>query len=376
MMFELVVKVVFILAVIPAVMGIVNLILYRPLKKQLEQRLPKLSVLIPARNEEARITPVLQSVLACKGVDFEVIVADDNSTDRTAEIVQNFAIDDPRLRLIETRPLPVGWLGKNNACHFLSTEARHSHAVFLDADVTLELDALARIASEFARRPHLKLLSGFPRQITGSFWEKTLIPLIHTVLLGYLPFPGVKFTNLPMFATACGQLIAVEMKAYREVGGHERIKDCIHDGVMLPRHFRTGGHKTDLMDITDISATRMYETGPQVFSGLMKNAHEGMATPVGLPVWTILLIGGHVLPPVIALWAWATGVTGDIWMLALAGAVLPWIMRFLMTAIFRQSWFGAVVHPFGVCVLVGLQWLAFFRWRSGRKVSWKDRDIG
>ena len=374
-MLELIVQVVFVLALIPALLGTINLLLYRPIKKQAEAGLPKLSVLIPARNEEARITPVLQSVLACTGVDFEVIVADDSSTDQTARIVTDMAKADPRLKLITTRALPEGWLGKTNACHFLSTEAGNKHAVFLDADVTLEPDALSRIASEFARRPQLKLLSGFPRQITGSFWEKALIPLIHTVLLGYLPFPGVKFTNSAMFATACGQLIAVQMDAYREVGGHERIRGCIHDGVMLPRHFRAGGHRTDLVDITDISATRMYETGPEVFSGLMKNAHEGMATPVGLPVWTTLLVGGHVLPPIMAVVAWMAGVSEDTMRLAVIAAALPWVMRFLMTAIFRQSWFGAIIHPFGVAVLVGLQWVAFFRWRSGKKVSWRGREI-
>ncbi len=375
-MLELIVQVVFVLALIPAVLGSINLLLYRPIKKQAAEGLPKLSVLIPARNEEARITPVLQSVLACTGVDFEVIVADDSSTDGTARIVTEMAKSDPRLKLVTTRALPEGWLGKNNACHFLSTKAGNPYAVFLDADVTLERDALVRIASEFARRPQLKLLSGFPRQITGSFWEQTLIPLIHTVLLGYLPFPGVKFTNSAMFATACGQLIAVQMDAYRDVGGHERIRDCIHDGVMLPRHFRAGGHRTDLMDITDISATRMYETGPQVFSGLMKNAHEGMATPIGLPVWTTLLVGGHVLPLVMAVVAWLAGASQDTMQLAIIAAALPWVMRFLMTAIFRQSWFGAVIHPFGVAVLVGLQWVAFFRWRAGKKVSWRGREIG
>ncbi len=375
-MLELVVQVVFLLAVIPAVLGSINLLLYRPINKRAEDALPKLSILIPARNEEARITPVLQSVLACTGVEFEVVVADDSSTDATAQIVTDMAKSHPRLKLVTTRALPEGWLGKNNACHFLSTRASNPYAVFLDADVTFEQDALVRIASEFARRPQLKLLSGFPRQITGSFWEKTLIPLIHTVLLGYLPFPGVKFTNSAMFATACGQLIAVQMDAYREVGGHERIRDCIHDGVMLPRHFRAGGHRTDLMDITDISATRMYETGPEVFSGLMKNAHEGMATPIGLPVWTSLLVGGHVLPPIMAVIAWLAGASPDTIQLAVIAAALPWVMRFLMTIIFRQSWFGAVIHPFGVAVLVGLQWVAFFRWRSGKKVSWRGREIG
>ncbi len=370
------VQVIFVLALIPAVLGLVNLALYRPLKKQVQSNLPALSVLVPARNEETRITPVLESVLSCKGVDFEVIVADDNSSDRTAEIVQQFASRDPRLKLLTTRALPDGWLGKNNACHFLSTHAKAPYAVFLDADVTLAPDALQRIASEFARRADLKLLSGFPHQITGSFWERVLIPLIHTVLLGYLPFIGVKFTSLPMFATACGQLIAVQMDAYREVGGHERIRDCVHDGVMLPRHFREAGHRTDLMDITDISATRMYTNAPDTFAGLMKNAHEGMATPIGLPVWTLLLMGGHVLPALALAAAYFSGASQDIIQLALIAAILPWAMRFLTTAIFRQSWFGALLHPIGVLVLVGMQWVAFFNWRAGKRTSWKGRQIG
>jgi hypothetical protein len=145
---------------------------------------------------------------------------------------------------------------------------------------------------------------------------------------------------------------------------------------MLPRHFRAAGYRTDLVDITGISATRMYENGPQVFNGLMKNAHEGMATPVGLPVWTTLLLGGHVLPPLVALWAWSSGMTGNTLHLAIAAAVLPWLMRFIMAARFRLSWVGALLHPVGVAVLVGLQWYAFIRRRSGHTVSWKDRPVG
>jgi glycosyltransferase involved in cell wall biosynthesis len=373
---ELLVQIVFVIAMVTPVMGVINLALYWPLSRKHEPGMPAVSVLIPARNEEARISPVLTSVLASRGVDFEVIVADDSSTDRTAEIVQAFAARDNRLRLVTTPALPAGWMGKNHACFFLAGQARHQHAVFLDADVTLEPDALARIASEFARRPELKLLSGFPRQITGSFWEKLLIPLIHTVLLGYLPFIGVKFTNSAAFATACGQLIAVHLPAYFDVGGHERIKHSVHDGVMLPRFFRAAGHRTDLADITGISATRMYETGPQVFNGLMKNAHEGMATPVGLPVWTVLLLGGHVIPPLLALWAWNAGITGTTLHLAVAAAVLPWLTRFVMALRFRLSWLGALLHPLGVAVLVGLQWVAFVRRRSGHRVQWKDRPVG
>ncbi len=369
-------QIICVLAMVTPVLGTINLALYLPIRRKAEAKLPPVSVLIPARNEEARITPVLDCVSASTGVEFEVIVADDSSTDGTAGIVQRFANADPRIRLVTTPSLPDGWMGKNHACQFLATQARHDLMVFLDADVTLSPDALQRLASEFARRPDLKLLSGFPRQITGSFWEKLLIPLIHTVLLGYLPFPGVRFTNMPAFATACGQLIAVDKAAYLDAGGHERIRGSVHDGVMIPRHFRAAGHRTDLVDITGIAATRMYETGPQVLNGLLKNAHEGMATPVGLPVWTILLLGGHVIPVVLFVAVWLAGITGPVLTVAAWSAALPWLMRFIMAFRFRLSPLGAALHPFGILALVAIQWLAFVRYRSGRRVQWKDRPVG
>src|SRR5204862_2615144 len=144
------------------------------------------SVLIPARNEELGIAAAIRSVLASQNVELEVIVLDDASTDRTADIVRALATEDPRVRLEPAPPLPSGWCGKQHACFALSKLARYPVLTFLDADVRLTPDALARMAA-LLDRSGAALVSGFPRQETGTFLEKLVIPLINWLLSCYLP---------------------------------------------------------------------------------------------------------------------------------------------------------------------------------------------
>jgi Glycosyl transferase family 2 len=363
-----------VLAAIPLALIAVNLAFYRRLPRAAGDA-PPVSVLIPARNEAQRIGPVLDSVLANRGVGFEVVVGDDSSTDETAALVEERAKADPRLRLVTIPPLPPGWMGKNNALNALAGEARHGLIVFLDADVTLEPDALARISAHLAARPRLGLSSGFPRQIAIGFWEQMLIPLIHFVLLGFLPFIGMKFTRSAAFATACGQLIAVRKDAYLACGGHGAIHDRIHDGVALPRVFRRNGYDTDLFDATDLAATRMYDNAADLFRGLAKNAHEGMATPVGLPVWTTLLFGGQVLPWLLVPLAWLAG-DAEALSYALWAVTAGLAARVILAVRFAQPWPGVALHPASILSLLSIQWQAFLHRRKGGAVSWKGRSYG
>ena len=174
-----------IFALLPALLFLRNLRLYRVLP-----RTPSLganfSVLIPARNEEANIGDALHSVLQSDAVEIELIVLDDHSTDRTAEIVRAIAQTDPRVRLETAPPLPAGWFGKNFACHRLAGLARHSLLVFMDADVRVSRPkSLARLAA-FVEQSGAALVSGIPREETFGLLEKLIIPLIHFVLLGFL----------------------------------------------------------------------------------------------------------------------------------------------------------------------------------------------
>ena len=120
--------------------------------------------------------------------------------------------------------------------------------------------------------------------------------MIHFLLLGYLPIWAMKLFIAPGFGAGCGQLFIARADAYAKSGGHREISTSLHDGVKLPRIFRRAGFFTDLFDATEIATCRMYRGGAEVWQGFSKNATEGMATPIGLPIWTVLLAGGHVLP--------------------------------------------------------------------------------
>jgi glycosyltransferase involved in cell wall biosynthesis len=271
-------------ATVPALLWAWNMLLYR--EPQIGScaetgscSLPTaISVLIPARNEERVIAASLTSLLASRGVEIEIVVLDDASTDRTAEIVRSFAEKDARVRLRSSPPLPRGWNGKQHACHVLAQAARSDVLCFLDADVCLAPEALVSMSS-FLGRSGSDLVSGFPRQETESPLECLLLPLIHFVLLSYLPLAGMRTIPTPGFAAGCGQFLMVRRDAYRKSGGHAEIRTTMHDGLLLPQLFRRNGLRTDIADLTHLATCRMYHNAPEVWRGLAKNATEGMAAP-------------------------------------------------------------------------------------------------
>ncbi len=354
-----------ILALIPAALFLRNLWLYRPLARAGSLG-GACSVLIPARNEEGNIGAALRSVLQSDGIEMEVIVLDDNSTDRTAEIVREIAQTDPRVRLETAPPLPAGWLGKNFACHLLAGCARHPLLFFMDADVRVSRpDSLARLAA-FVEQSGADLASGVPREEARGPMEKLIIPLIHFVLLGYLSLDWMRAGTDPRFAAACGQILAVRRAAYERAGGHAAIANRIHDAVALARAFRRQRLTTDLFDATDTFHCRMYCSAAEVWHGFAKNAHEGLGSPQLILLTTLFLLGGQVLP--LFLLACAPS------LLALIGTVAAFLPRFIAAVHFRQSLLGAVLHPVGICALVAIQWFAFFRSLGERPALWKGRS--
>ncbi|MDP9292331.1 MAG: glycosyltransferase family 2 protein [Verrucomicrobiota bacterium] len=355
------------LAAVPTILFLRNLALYAPLPKCGRSR-TKLSVLIPARNEETNIAAAMRSILASAGVDLELIVLDDHSTDRTAEIVRDFA--DPRVRLETTTPLPAGWVGKNFACYQLAALARHPLLVFIDADVRVSRpDSLARLAG-FVEQSGAALVSGVPREETCGLLEKLIIPLIHFILLGFLPLQRMRAVTDPHFAAACGQIIAVRRDVYERTGGHAAIANSLHDAIALARSFRSHGFGTDLFDATDTFDCRMYQSAAEVWNGFAKNAHEGLGSSRLIVPATLLLLGGQVLP--FCLLAFGKSPTALVFaVIGTAVAILP---RLIAVSRFRQSLLGALLHPLGIIALVAIQWWAFFRSLRHGAVVWKGRS--
>ncbi len=360
-----------VLAAIPCGLFLTNLFVYRPLPKLASRTESSVSVLIPARNEEQNIRATLEAVLANRGVEFEVVVLDDHSTDRTAEIVSEFGRCDSRVRLERAPPLPAGWCGKQHACHVLAKLARHPLFVFIDADVRLAPDALARMVN-FMERSGVALASGVPRQELGTFSERLLIPLIHFILLGFLPMHAMRRTLMPGLSAGCGQLFITRRDAYEHSGGHALLRESLHDGIKLPRVFRSAGWRTDLFDATDVAACRMYRADGEVWRGLGKNATEGLAAPGTIVPMTLLLLGGQVLPVVVLVMAPSLSLVG----LIAAGVATVFLLlpRFVASWRFRQSIGSALLHPFGVIALLAIQWFALARSLAGRPSVWKGRS--
>ena len=373
-------------AAIPAVLFAFNLRRYRTPRAVMQDH-ATVAVLIPARNEEANIGACLASVLASEGVQLEVLVLDDASTDRTAEIVSAVAARDERVRLLRATALPAGWNGKQHACWMLAQQSDAPAMLFLDADVRLMPDAIARCTAE-QRAQGLPLLSGFPRQITIGWMEKLLLPLIHFVLLGYLPMRWMQKTAKPAYAAGCGQFFLAERKAYVASGGHAAIRETRHDGLRLPQVFRKHGYRTDIFDLTALAEVRMYDSAGAVWMGLAKNATEGIATPGRIVPFSVLLVLGQILPVLLLLGALSllaeillVGATFDQPMLAAAvgfaillaagGSYLP---RLLAVRRFQQPVSSALLHPVGVTLLLMVQWYALVRQVFGRPVAWRARS--
>lgn len=360
------------LACVPAVLFLVNLAAYRrPRTPVAKETLAPISVLIPARNEEQTIGAALDSVLNNQGVEFEVIVLDDHSTDRTAEIVRRYNARDPRVRLETSPPLPPGWCGKQHSCFVLSKFARHPWLLFLDADVRLQPDALKQL-SGLVQSEGSDLLSGVPQQRVVTFSERLLIPLIHFLLLGFLPMHWARRSRNAAFAAGCGQLMLVRAEAYEQAGGHASIRSSLHDGLKLPREFRIAGFRTSLFDATKVAWCRMYGTNAQVWAGLSKNAVEGLGAPNVIVPMTLLLAGGQILPWILLV---ASAGSGFVWT-ALAAVALGLLPRVAGAIVFKQPWLSALLHPVGIAALLAIQWTALANRLLRRPATWKGRAYG
>lgn len=241
---------------------------------QLEE---KISVLVPLRNEEENVKDCIKSIYNQKLENIEVICLDDNSTDRTLEILQNLKNQFQSLVIIKGTELPENWTGKNWACYQLANRTSGEYLVFIDADVRLCDEAILTAISEM-KRLNVSMLSVFPSQIIKSIGEYLIVPSMNWLLLTFLPLKFVYKFSHPSFVAANGQFIAFRREDYFKIDGHFSVRDKIVEDMELARLIKKNKFRIATYLGGKLLFARMYKNFNEAFNGFSKNFFPGFRT--------------------------------------------------------------------------------------------------
>jgi chlorobactene glucosyltransferase len=342
---------------------------------------PLISVLVPARNEERNIRRCVEAILAQDYPNFQVLVLDDRSTDSTSAILTELSAHDSRLVILAGRELPAGWAGKPHALHQAAASANGEWLLFLDADTFLHPNALSA-ALAAAKKSQAGLYTVMTEQILGSFWEKTVMPLVLTALsVGFSP----RKVNDPdtRDAIANGQFIFIHRDVYDAIGGHETVKDQIVEDKALSEKVKWGGYRLVVADGREIAQTRMYTDLPSMWEGWTKNIYLGLSDHPGL-LWlgafgaTLALMAALVLPawPIFGL-AWYANGGGWMALTVTLEALLVWAYILFERARVNRgmgisAWY-TLTTPLGAGVFAAMMLTSAWKVLSGAGVTWKGR---
>jgi chlorobactene glucosyltransferase len=330
---------------------------------------PRVSVLIPARNEEHRLAPCISTIADSDYPNMEILILDDHSTDGTASLVQRRAQGDPRIRLLTGQPLPKGWTGKSWACHQLSKEAQGEFLLFVDADTRFSDRTISQSVS-VAHEQRADLLSLWPYLESLSWSEKLVIPFVHLFILFYLPHwaPG----RLRCFGAANGQFVLFRRSSYDKIHGHESVRNHMVEDISIARNMRQAGFKVLNLDGTNpghsiaLVRCRMYNRFSEVWEGFTKNLYPSFDGnfPAFLIFQSIQVL--LFLTPFYLLFTPANGPL--VW----TEIAILLSLRFALAHRFRQSYLGAILHPFGQLLVIAIALNSWLQSLRGR-LPWKGR---
>ncbi len=345
---------------------------------QLPEPAPLISILVPARNEEANIGVCLESLCQQDYPNFEILVLNDSSTDGTADLVARIAAQDDRVRLLHGQPLPKGWAGKTFACHQLAQEARGSWLLFTDAD-TVHAPSMLRKVLGVALASHAVLISGFPFQQTTSIWQKMVMPLMfYFLILCGMPLWLTQRSRRNMPSLAIGQFLFFSANEYRSIGGHEAVKSSIMEDVWLGKEVSRHHYKQLTLDLSSLVYCQMYRGVRTMWDGMAR----WLYVVASVSVFSLTGLVAAVLVLFLAPFVWlayglllAQPAFGWQVLVGLQVAIV-FLARFLAGSRFSQPKTAILLHPVGMLMLVMVAVYACFQYVTGGRVRWKDRLYG
>ena len=345
---------------------------------------PLITVCIPARNEERNIRACVEAILKQDYPNFEIIVLDDRSTDSTEFILADIASKDSRLHPISGSDLPSGWAGKPHALYQASKSARGEWLCIVDADTFISPETLSSCYAK-ATETNADMFTIMTFQILGSFWEKTVMPLVMTALsVGFSP----RKVNDPNTkdAIANGQFIFIKRSTYDAIGGHESVKNSIVEDKAISEQVKWNGHRLIVADGMKLASTRMYTSLPEMWEGWTKNIYLGLRDQAGL-LWLGVFGAFLAIMAAIALPIWP--LLGLLWYsnggewLALGVVIESFAMWayliFVRARIARNmkisTWY-ALTTSLGAGVFGAMMLTSAWKVISRTGITWKGRIYG
>jgi glycosyltransferase involved in cell wall biosynthesis len=307
------------------------------------------------------------------GRDWELIVVDDDSTDRTAEIAHSFS----GVTVLKAAKLEKGWTGKANAVWTAARKARGKWLLFTDADTVHEPGDLHRGLHEAARHK-VGMLSYSPRQIVTGLAQRSLMPLVFSELA--LAYPPAKVSDPNQrVAAANGQFLLIEREAYRRIGGHPAVRDKVLEDVELALAAKRRKVGLRFRYADDAVSTRMYRSTAAMIEGWTKNLALLFNNALALAVWRALDIVLLVGLPVLAIKLWNAHFAthslewlGAGWVLALLW-VRTLFRLYGRVAKSNFSFVDCAIAPLGLPLFAVLLYRSWFQHRVVKQVSWKGR---
>jgi chlorobactene glucosyltransferase len=347
------------------------------LDSKIAEPAPLVSVLIPARDEEASIATCLLSLQKQDYPNYEVLVLNDNSTDNTAAIVSKIATEDERIKLFNGEQLPEGWAGKPFACHQLAKKAKGSWLLFVDAD-TIHAPHMLRSVIAQAAEMKVSLLSGFPRQMANNLSQKIAVPVIYFIILSLFPMWWLQRFKKPKPSVAIGQFLLFPREEYWRIGGHEAVKSKILEDIWLGIEISRHGGRHLAIDLSSVVSCDMYKTLGSMWQGLTRCIYSVAA------ISTIALIGlmiaGYLF--FLAPFYW---LLNELFIvdasLALRAVVMSQVaillaMRWTVDNHFKAPVISTLLHPIGLFFIILTCIYAIVQQAVGASVYWKNRLYG
>ncbi|MDG5470552.1 glycosyltransferase family 2 protein [Jeotgalibacillus sp. ET6] len=357
-----------ILLILFVILTLVNVFTMPVFKKTSHTKSGKVSILIPMRNEEKNVEGLITSVKKIQYPSIEVVILNDQSTDRTQELLNQHTKGDSRFTVISGSSLPEGWVGKVHACEQLSKKGRGDYLLFLDADVRVKPDVIHQ-SLHIMEKNDARLVTGFPRFPVTPFLGKLLVPLQHFFIFFHLPNLVANKTTYPAFTAAHGAFMFFERKAYEAIGGHRAVKSSLIEDIQITRELKKSGYKAILANVAPSVTCFMYDTNKEVWNGFLKNIYVGLGrSPFTAMLVSLFYLVFYFAPLLLAVaflwtrdWTW----------------LLPLLLVFIQTAIIDRVTKQTVLHfllmPISSVALTVLLWSSMLRSLTQKGYEWKGR---